>query len=485
VSTAAQPSARAIAGAVRAGQLSAAESIERALVAIERRDDLRAFLKVDRDGALAAARAQDRARAAGRAPGPLAGVPLAVKDNLCTRGLATTCGSRILDGWVPPYDATAVERLAAAGAIVVGKTNCDEFGMGSSNENSAFGAVAHPDDPDRVPGGSSGGSAAAVAAGLVPLALGSDTGGSVRQPASFCGIVGLKPTYGRVSRWGLVAFASSLDQVGPLARDVRDAALALGLMAGADGRDATAPPVPVPDYLAALDGDPRGLRVGLLRGLAESEGTEPAVCEAVLGAAAALAGDGAAVEEADLALAAFCVPIYALVATAEASSNLARYDGVRFGRRAEDAFDLRGMMEATRDEGFGPEVKRRILLGTFALSAGYQDAYYGRALRARARLTAEMDALFARFDVLLLPTSPGVAFRRGERLDDPLAMYLSDVFTVAANLGGHPAISIPGPRTGPGLPVGVQLIAPRFGEPLLFRAALALEERGFAVAGTH
>ncbi|MBP1611735.1 MAG: aspartyl/glutamyl-tRNA(Asn/Gln) amidotransferase subunit [Acidobacteria bacterium] len=485
MSAPALPGARAIAAAVRAGQLTAEESIERALAALECGSNLRAFLAVDREGALAAARAQDRGRAAGQAPGPLAGVPLAVKDNLCTRGLPTTCGSLILAGFVPPYDATAVERLTAAGAIVVGKTNCDEFGMGSSNENSAYGPVAHPADPERVPGGSSGGSAAAVAAGLVPLALGSDTGGSVRQPASFCGIVGLKPTYGRVSRWGLVAFASSLDQVGPLTRDVRDAALALSLMAGPDGHDATAPPVPVPDYLAALDGDPRGLRVGLLRGLTESEGTEPAVRDAVLGAAAALAAGGAAVEEAEFALAAYGVPIYALVATAEASSNLARYDGVRFGHRAEGAADPRRMVEATRGEGFGPEVKRRIMLGTFALSAGYHDAYYGRALRARARLAAEMDALFNRFDVLLLPTSPGVAFRRGERLDDPLAMYLSDVFTVAANLGGHPAISIPGPRTGPALPVGVQLIAPRFGEQLLFRAALALEERGFAAAAVH
>jgi aspartyl-tRNA(Asn)/glutamyl-tRNA(Gln) amidotransferase subunit A len=485
VSPAAQPSARSIAAAVGAGQLTAEESIERALAAIARRDDLHAFLAVDRDGALAAARAQDRGRAAGLAPGPLAGVPLAVKDNLCTRGLPTTCGSRILAGFLPPYDATAVERLTAAGAIVVGKTNCDEFGMGSSNENSAYGPVAHPADAERVPGGSSGGSAAAVAAGLVPLALGSDTGGSVRQPASFCGIVGLKPTYGRVSRWGLVAFASSLDQVGPLTRDVGDAALALSLMAGPDGHDATAPPVPVPDYLAALDGDPRGLRVGLLRGLTGSEGTEPPVREAVLGAAAALAAGGAAVEEAEFELAAYGVPIYALVATAEASSNLARYDGVRFGHRAEGASGPREMMEATRGEGFGPEVKRRIMLGTFALSAGYHDAYYGRALLARARLAAEMDALFERFDVLLLPTCPGVAFRRGERVDDPLAMYLSDVFTVAANLGGHPAISIPGPRRGLALPVGVQLIAPRFSEQLLFRAALALEERGFAAADVH
>ncbi len=482
MSSAARPSARSIAAAVRAGELTAEESIGRALAAIDRREGLNAFLAVDRDGALETARSQDRRRAAGHSPGPLAAVPLAVKDNLCTRRLPTTCGSRILDGFVPPYDATAVERLTAAGAIVVGKTNCDEFGMGSSNENSAFGPVAHPADPGRVPGGSSGGSAAAVAAGLVPLALGSDTGGSVRQPASFCGIVGLKPTYGRVSRWGLVAFASSLDQVGPLTGDVRDAALALSLMAGADRRDATASSEPVPDYLATLEGDPRGLRVGLLRGLVESEGTEAAVREAVLAAAAALAAGGAAVEAAEFELAAYGVPIYSLVATAEASSNLARYDGVRFGRRAAGAVDARGMIESSRGEGFGPEVKRRIMLGTFALSAGYHDAYYGRAMQARARLAAELDALLERFDVLLLPTSPGVAFRRGERLDDPLAMYLSDVFTVAANLGGHPAISIPGPRSSPGLPVGVQLIARRFGEPTLFRAALALEERGFAAA---
>ncbi|MCU0223330.1 MAG: Asp-tRNA(Asn)/Glu-tRNA(Gln) amidotransferase subunit GatA [Acidobacteria bacterium] len=475
--------ARAIAAAVQTGELSAESSIEQALEAIARRGGLGAFLRVDRDRALAAARAQDRGRAAGRDPGPLGGVPLAIKDNLCTRGLATSCGSRILEGWVPPYDATAVERLAAAGAIVVGKTNCDEFGMGSSNENSAFGPVAHPEDPERVPGGSSGGSAAAVAAGLVPLALGSDTGGSVRQPASFCGIVGLKPTYGRVSRWGLVAFASSLDQVGPLARDVRDAALALELMAGPDGRDATAAAVPVPRGLAALEGDPRGLRIGFLRDLSEREGTEPAVRAGVRSAAEALAAGGAAVEETTLELAEYALPVYALLATAEASSNLARYDGVRFGRRTEGGAGPRGMMEATRGAGFGPEVKRRIMLGTFALSAGYHDAYYGRALRARARLAAELDAQLARYDALLLPTSPGVAFRRGERAGDPLAMYLSDVFTVVASLGGHPAISLPAPRAAGALPVGVQLIGPRFGEPLLLRAALALEERGFAAAG--
>ncbi|MCU0232193.1 MAG: Asp-tRNA(Asn)/Glu-tRNA(Gln) amidotransferase subunit GatA [Acidobacteria bacterium] len=479
----APPTARALAAAVRSGELTAEASVGRALTGIARRQDLGAFLQVDPEGALAVACAQDRALAAGRDPGPLAGVPLAVKDNLCARGFATTCGSRILAGWTPPYDATAVARLVAAGAIVVGKTNCDEFGMGSSNENSAFGPVAHPEDPDRVPGGSSGGSAAAVAAGLVPLALGSDTGGSVRQPASFCGIVGLKPTWGRVSRWGLVAFASSLDQVGPLTRDVRDAALALALMAGPDERDATAAPVPVPDELTRLEADPSGLRIGVLRGLSESDGTERAVRDAVRSAADALAAGGASVEDAELPLAAYGLPIYALIATAEASSNLARYDGVRFGRRAEGAGSPREMMAATRGAGFGPEVKRRIMLGTFALSAGYHDAYYGRAQRARARLAAELDALFERFDALLLPTSPGIAFRRGERVDDPLAMYLADVFTVAASLGGHPAISIPAPRAEGTLPVGVQLIAPRFGEPRLLRAALALEERGFAAGG--
>jgi len=477
-------SARATAGAVRGGRISAEETVRTALDSIDGHRALNAFVHVDRGHALASARDVDRRLAGGEDPGPLAGVPVAVKDNICTRNLPTTCASRILDGFVSPYAATAVERLVAAGAVVVGKTNCDEFAMGSSNEASAYGSVAHPFDPERVPGGSSGGSAAAAAAGIVPLALGSDTGGSVRQPAGFCGVVGLKPTYGRVSRWGLVAFGSSLDQVGPIARDVRDAALALSLMAGADGRDATAAAEPVPDYLAELDGDADGLSVGLLRSLTESDGVEPGVRDAVVDAAAVLAERGATVEEVELPLASHVLPIYYLVATAEASSNLARYDGVRYGLRAGGTPDLRGMYESTRADGFGAEVRRRIMLGTFALSAGYYDAFYGKALRARSLLRAQIDTLLERHDLLLLPTSPTVAFRRGEKLDDPLAMYLSDIFTVAASLGGHPAISIPARRQSTGLPVGVQLLARRFDEPTLFRAALVLEERGFSAAET-
>jgi aspartyl-tRNA(Asn)/glutamyl-tRNA(Gln) amidotransferase subunit A len=407
-------------------------------------------------------------------------VPVAIKDNLCTRGAPTTCGSRILGRYAPPYDATAVARLRAAGAVVLAKTNCDEFAMGSSNENSAYGPVRNPRDATRVPGGSSGGSAAAVAAGLVPLALGSDTGGSVRQPAAFCGVVGLKPTYGRVSRYGLVAFGSSLDQVGPLAGDVRDAALALAVMAGSDPADATSSAEPVPDLLAAAERGVRGLRVGRLAAFADAEGVAAEVRAALRTAADALHEAGAQVVDVDLPLAEYGIPIYYLVATSEASSNLARFDGVRYGdRRAGDRDPLAAFYEANRGAGFGAEVKRRIVLGTFALSAGYHDEYYGRALRARARLRRQIDDRFARVDLLLLPTTPTTAFPLGEKVDDPLAMYLSDVFTVLANLGGHPAVSIPAPGRAGSLPVGVQLMARRFDEATLVAAAAALEERGF------
>ncbi len=472
--------ARELAAAVRGGTLRAADATAHALARVDARRELNAIVHRDDEAALARARALDARRAAGKALGPLAGVPVAVKDNICTRGLVTSCGSRILAGYVPPYDATVVERLLAADAVVIGKSNCDEFAMGSSNENSCHGPVRHPEDPERVPGGSSGGSAAAVAAGLVPVALGSDTGGSVRQPAAFCGIVGVKPTYGRVSRRGLVAFGSSLDQVGPLCRDVRDAALVLSVIAGPDARDATCSDAPLPPDLAAPDSDLRGKRVGLLASFTGSPGVEARVQEAVREAGRALADAGAAVEEVDLPLAPYGISIYYLVAPSEASSNLARFDGVRYGARAPHPEDVLALYEKTRGAGFGTEVKRRIVLGTYALSAGYYDAYYGRALAARGQLRRQIDDLFARADLLLLPTAPSPAFRLGEKIGDPVAMYLSDIFTVLANLGGHPAISVPAPRRAGALPLGVQLMAPAFGEPALLGAALALEERGFA-----
>lgn len=465
--------AHAVAAAVRQGAVRAADVVAAYLEETERLEPaLRAFLRLDREGALARAEELDRRLQAGEDPGPLCGVPVAVKDNICTRGLETTAGSRILAGFVPPYDATVVERLRAAGAVIVGKTNLDEFAMGSSTENSAFGPTRNPWDPERVPGGSSGGSAAAVAAGEVPLALGSDTGGSVRQPAALCGVVGLKPTYGRVSRYGLIAFASSLDQIGPFGLDARDAALALQVLAGHDPRDATSAPVPVPDYLGSLTGDVRGLRVGLAREFL-GEGVEPGVERAVREALAALRDLGAEVQEVSLPHAPYSVPTYYLVATAEASSNLARYDGVRYGLRAP-ADGVVAMFERSRGEGFGPEVKRRIMLGTYALSAGYYEAYYLRALKARRRIKEDFDRAFARVDVVVAPTSPTVAFRLGERTEDPLTMYLSDVCTIAANLAGLPALSIPCGFAG-GLPVGLQLIGRPFEEALLLRAADAYQ----------
>ncbi len=500
--------AREIAAAVRGGTLRAEDVARAALARLDAAAALNAIVHRLDGAVLEEARAIDARRARGADPGPLAGVPVAVKDNLCTRGAPTTCGSRILGRYAPPYDATVVARLRAAGAVVLAKTNCDEFAMGSSNENSAYGPVRNPRDPARVPGGSSGGSAAAVAAGLASLALGSDTGGSVRQPAAFCGVVGLKPTYGRVSRYGLVAFGSSLDQVGPLAADVRDAALALSVMAGHDPADATSSGAPVPDLLAAAGRGARGLRVGRLASFAEAEGVAEDVRAGLRAAAEALRDAGAVVVDVDLPLAEYGIPIYYLVATSEASSNLARFDGVRYGARAADdgvrdgaraggtraggtragdarAEDARAedtlaaFYAANRAAGFGAEVKRRIVLGTFALSAGYHDEYYGRALRARARLRRQIDERLAEVDLLLLPTTPTAAFQLGEKVDDPLAMYLSDVFTVLANLGGHPAVSIPAPRAAGSLPVGVQLMARRFDEATLVAAAAALEERGF------
>ena len=436
---------------------------------------LRAFNTVTREQALARATEIDRHPDRWR-DHPLAGIPLALKDNLCTRGVRTTASSRMLEHYVPPYDATAVARLDAAGAIVIGKTNCDEFAMGSSNENSAFGPAVNPWATDRTPGGSSGGSAAAVAAGITPLALGSDTGGSIRLPAAMCGVVGLKPTYGRVSRYGLIAFGSSLDQIGPLTRTVRDAALALEAMAGADPADATSAPEPVRDYEAALTGDIRGTRVGVPARLVE-RGVDPDVARAFRVALDALAARGATLIDVDLPHAKYATAVYYLVATAEASSNLARYDGLRYGLRATDTTggDLQSMYVHTRERGFGAEVKRRIMLGTYVLSAGYYEAYYLKAQRVRTLILRDYNHAFERVDVVAMPTSPTPAFKLGERVADPLQMYLADVFTGSANLTGLPAISVPCGFTPSRLPIGLQLTGRRFDEATLLRMADAYE----------
>ncbi|MGH9110984.1 MAG: Asp-tRNA(Asn)/Glu-tRNA(Gln) amidotransferase subunit GatA [Acidimicrobiales bacterium] len=464
-----------IAAGVRSGERRAVEVVDEHLAAIEARDaEIHAFNLVTADAARDAALAIDRRVAAGEDPGPLAGVPVALKDNLCTRGIATTCSSGILDGWEPPYDATVVERLAAAGAIVIGKTNLDEFAMGSSTENSAFGPTRNPHDTSRVPGGSSGGSAAAVAAGFAPLALGSDTGGSIRQPAALCGVVGMKPTYGAVSRYGLVAFASSLDQIGPLARTVADAAALFEAIAGHDPCDATSIPEAVPPVSAGLAEGVAGLRVGLVTELCEVEGIEADVSARVREAADALEQAGAKVDEVSVPAAVYGLSAYYLIAPAEASSNLARYDGVRFGLRV-DAPTTGEMYDRTRTQGFGAEVKRRIMLGTYALSAGYYDAFYGKAQRVRTLILRDFEAAYERFDVLLSPTSPSTAFPLGAKTADPLTMYLNDVCTIPSNLSGDPAMSVPFGTGDDGLPVGVQVMAPSLGEATMFRAAAALE----------
>ena len=465
--------ARELAAAVRAGERSARTVTEEALAAVAAGDgEVHAFLTVMGDEALAQADAVDAAVAQGRDPGPLAGVPVALKDNLCTRGIPTTCGSRILDGWRPPYDATVVELLRAAGAVALGKTNMDEFAMGSSTENSAFGPTRNPRGLDRVPGGSSGGSAAAVAAGFTPLGLGSDTGGSIRQPAALCGVVGLKPTYGSVSRYGLVAFASSLDQIGPFAANVEDAALLFDAVAAHDPRDSTSLPGVHPTTLEAVRAGADHVRVGLCPDLIE--GCAPDVASRVYEAAEALSAAGAKVDEVRVPEFAYGLSAYYLIAPAEASSNLARYDGVRYGLRVE-ADDAAAMNTATRTAGFGAEVKRRIMLGTYALSAGYYDAYYAQAQRVRTLVVQAFDRAYASFDVLLGATAPTTAFALGAKVDDPMAMYMNDVCTIPSNLAGHPALSVPFGSGADGLPVGVQILAPALAEGLLFRVAGALE----------
>ncbi len=465
--------ARAIRDAVSAGRVSATEVCRAALDRIEQTDaGIHAFHTIAADQARARAADLDRRRAE-LAALPLLGVPVAVKDNICTRGIRTTAGSRILGDYVPPYDAGVIERLNAAGAVIVGKTNCDEFAMGSSTENSAFGVTRNPWSPDRVPGGSSGGSAAAVAARQVPLALGSDTGGSIRQPAALCGVVGLKPTYGMVSRYGLIAFASSLDQIGPIATSVADAALALSVIAGHDARDATSLP-DAPPLAPAGDGL-KGLRVGVPRALLR-EGVDADVLAAFDAAMALMRDEGAQIVDVALPHSVHAIPVYYLVATAEASSNLARYDGVRYGFRAKDATESLGeMYDRTREQGFGAEVKRRIVLGTYVLSAGYKDAYYLKAQQVRTLIRRDYDAAFERVDVIAMPTSPTPAFPLGERVADPVRMYLADVFTVGANLAGVPAISVPCGLAPGRLPIGLQLTGRPLGEATVLGAAAAFE----------
>jgi aspartyl-tRNA(Asn)/glutamyl-tRNA(Gln) amidotransferase subunit A len=468
-------SAREIAAAVRGGTHSARDVLDEHLRRVEaREDDVHAFNVVLADEARRAASKVDEAIARGDDPGPLAGVPIAIKDNMCTRGLPTTCSSRILEGWRPPYDATVVRRLEGAGAVIIGKTNLDEFAMGSSTENSAFGPTRNPHDVTRVPGGSSGGSAAAVAAGFAAVGIGSDTGGSIRQPASLCGVVGAKSTYGTVSRYGLIAFASSLDQIGPIATTVGDAAQLLEVMWGHDPCDSTSIDQPLPPISEQLDAGVAGLRIGIVEQMLDVEGVEPEVRAAVDRAAGALDDAGAKIERVSVPSTVYGLPAYYLIAPAEASSNLARYDGVRYGLRI-DADDVATMNARTRDAGFGPEVKRRIMLGTYALSAGYYDAYYGQAQRVRTLIIRDFARAYEHFDALLTPTSPTVAFALGAKTADPLAMYLSDVFTIPTNLAGHAGISVPFGTGEGGLPVGVQVLANALGEATMFRVAREIE----------
>ncbi len=463
--------------AVAQKQLSATGMVEEFYKTIKATDgEIHAYLTLSEERALQQARKVDNLVSKGETLPALAGVPIAIKDVMVTRGVRSTAGSRILENFIPPYDCTAVERLEAAGAIVLGKTNCDEFAMGSSNENSAYGPVRNPRDTSRVPGGSSGGSAAAVAAGMAVAALGSDTGGSIRQPASFCGVVGLMPTYGRVSRYGLIAFASSLDHIGPLTRNVRDAAILLGTIAGRDPMDSTSADLPVADYEAEMTRPVEGLKLGVPKEYF-GEGLDHEVRAAVETTIQQLARDGCEIVPISLPHTAYAIPTYYLIATAEASANLARYDGVRYGRRSSQAKTLSEMYRKSRDEGFGPEVKRRIMLGTYALSSGYYDAYYLKAQKVRTLLARDFENAFQQVDAIVTPTAPTPAFKLGEKTADPLAMYLADIYTVTADLVGIPGISVPCEETKAGLPIGLQVLGKHFDESTILRVAYAVEQK--------
>ena len=461
--------------AIQERQTTATALAEVCYAKIEKDDpQIGAFLTLSKDRALVKAAQMDALVAKGEKLPPLGGVPIAIKDVLVTRGVRTTAGSKILGNYIPPYDCTAVARLEAAGAVVLGKLNCDEFAMGSSNENSAWNPVHNPRDLSRVPGGSSGGSAAAVASDMAVVTLGTDTGGSIRQPASFCGVHGLKPTYGRVSRYGLIAFASSLDHIGPLAKTAKDAALVLRTIAGRDPMDSTSADLPVPDYVAELEKTVRGMKIGVAKEYF-GEGLNSEVRKSVEDAIQRIAGLGCEIVPVSLPHTEYAIPTYYVIATAEASANLARFDGVRYGHRAQGARTLSEMYRRTRDEGFGAEVKRRIMLGTYALSAGYYDAYYLKAQRVRTLLTRDFEEAFKKVDAIVAPTSPTAAFKLGEKVDDPLAMYLADIYTVTANLAGIPGISVPCGETKQRLPIGMQIFGKHFDEATILRLAHAYE----------
>ena len=460
---------------IQAGEVTAPEAAAAALRRIrEMEPSIHAYVTVDEEGAMAQAETVQREIEAGRLSGPLAGVPVAIKDNICTEGLRTTCSSKILEHFVPAYTAQAAEQLKKAGAVILGKTNMDEFAMGSTTETSAFGPTRNPWNTDHVPGGSSGGSCAAVAAKEWFYALGSETGGSIRQPSSFCGVTGIKPTYGTVSRWGLIAYGSSLDQIGPIAKDVADCAAILEVIAGRDVKDATSMERQDTDFTAALTKDVRGMRIGIPASYF-GEGLDPEVAGAVKEAARVLADAGAVVEEFDLGLVDYAIPAYYVIASAEASSNLSRFDGVKYGFRAADYEGLHDMYKKTRSQGFGPEVKRRIMLGSFVLSSGYYDAYYLKALRTKALIKREFDKAFASYDCILAPAAPSTAPRLGESLQDPLKMYLGDIYTISVNLAGLPGMTVPCGKDSKGLPIGLQLIGDCFKEKHIIRAAYTFE----------
>ena len=469
-------SAVSLAKAIKAGETTAVEAMEAVIAQIEKSEkELNCYVTFDKEAALASAKEVQAKIEAGELTGPLAGVPFAIKDNMCTKGVLTTCSSKILENFIPPFDSEAVKRLTDAGAVIIGKTNMDEFALGSTTETSAYGSTKNPRNTEHVPGGSSGGSAAAVAANECFAALGSDTGGSIRQPASYCGVVGMKPTYGTVSRYGLIAYGSSLDQIGPLCKDVTDCATIMEIIAAHDTKDSTSVERDDTDFTSALVDDVKGLRIGIPRDYF-GEGLDPEVKEAVLNAAKVLESKGAVVEEFDLSLVEYAIPTYYTIAAAEASSNLERFDGVKYGYRASDYEGLHNMYKKTRSEGFGPEVKRRIMLGSFVLSSGYYDAYYLKALRVKAMIKKAFDEAFAKYDLILGPVAPTTAPKLGSSLSDPIKMYLGDIYTISVNLAGLPGISVPCGKDSKGLPIGVQMIGDCFKEKNLIRAAYSYEQ---------